>query len=239
MIPLHDDNPTTRRPIVTVAIIVASVIVFLLQISQSQVQMHANTISYGLVPALLLGRDTLPPELARIPPELTILTSMFMHGSWLHIGGNMLYLWIFGNNIEDAVGHLRFVLFYLACGTAAALAQAFSDPSSTVPMVGASGAIAGVLGAYLLLFPRAHVLVLIPLGLFTQLIRVPALIVLGFWFLLQFVQGAMTAGQSGGVAYWAHIGGFVAGVVLIPILRERGVPLFGGGPGRGVRGPWG
>ena len=156
MIPLRDDNPTTITPIVTVGIIVLCSLVFLWQQSLSQ---HAGAVAvyaYGVIPTVLFGNDSLPPELARIPPELTILTSMFMHGGWMHIIGNMLYLWIFGNNIEDVLGHVRFVLFYLLCGTAAALAQSLADTHSEVPMIGASGAIAGVLGAYLVLFPRAH-----------------------------------------------------------------------------------
>jgi membrane associated rhomboid family serine protease len=155
----------------------------------------------------------------------------------------MLYLWIFGNNIEDATGHARFLVFYLACGTAAALTQAYSDPTSTVPMVGASGAIGGVLGGYLMLFPRARVLVLIPLGLLTQVIYVPAVLVLGFWFVLQFIQTALSGNAEGGVAYWAHIGGFVAGMGLIVLLRDRDFPLFAParphGHGSGRTGPWG
>jgi membrane associated rhomboid family serine protease len=153
---------------------------------------------------------------------------MFLHGGWMHLIGNMLYLWIFGNNVEDAMGHGRFVVFYLLCGLAAAFAQAFQDPGSTVPMIGASGAIGGVLGAYLLLYPQARVLVLIPLGFFFYTLRIRALYVLGFWFLLQFLLSAMTAGQQGGVAYWAHIGGFVAGMVLILPFRRKGFPLFAG-----------
>src|SRR5262249_7703404 len=147
------------------------------------------------------------------------------------------YLWIFGNNIEDTLGHVRFVLFYLLCGVAAALAQSVADTHSAVPMIGASGAIAGVLGAYLVLFPRAHVLVLVPLGFFTQVMRMPALIVLGFWFILQLFQGGlMTPGKEGGVAYLAHVGGFVAGIVLIFLLGGRRPPSSAAWPPR--RGPW-
>jgi membrane associated rhomboid family serine protease len=171
---------------------------------------------------VLFGNDSLPPDIARIPPELSVVTSMFMHGGWMHIIGNMLYLWIFGNNIEDRLGHVRFVLFYLLSGAAAALAQSLANTHSEVPMIGASGAIAGVLGAYMVLFPRAHVLVLVPLGFFTQLLRLPALLVLGFWFVLQFLQGGLMApGEGGGVAYLAHIGGFVAGIVLILLFGGR------------------
>ncbi len=140
----------------------------------------------------------------------------------------MLYLWIFGNNVEDAMGHGRFIVFYLLCGLAAALAQAFQDPGSTVPMIGASGAIGGVLGAYLLLYPRARVLVLVPFGFFMHMMRIPALFVLGFWFVLQFIQSALSDGQEGGVAYWAHIGGFLAGMALIVPFRKKSFRLFAG-----------
>jgi membrane associated rhomboid family serine protease len=235
MIPLRDDNPTTIPPIVTVGIIVIASLVFLWQQTLSPEDGLIAVYAYGVVPAVLFGSDSLPPEIARIPPELTILTSMFMHGGWMHIIGNMLYLWIFGNNIEDAVGHVRFVLFYLLCGAAAALAQSAIDIHSGVPMIGASGAIAGVLGAYMVLFPRAHVLVLVPLGFFTQVMRLPALLVLGFWFVLQFIQGGLMApGEEGGVAYWAHIGGFVSGIALIFLLRRR-PPAAAQWPRRG---PW-
>jgi membrane associated rhomboid family serine protease len=190
----------------------------------------------GVIPAVLLGGESLPPDRALIPPWLSVLTSMFLHGDWLHIIGNMLYLWIFGNNIEDAMGHARFVVFYVLCGTAGALAQSAMDTGSTLPMIGASGAIAGVLGAYAVLFPRAHVLVLVPLGFFSQVMRLPAMLVLGFWFILQFLAGGFAAsGEEGGVAYWAHIGGFVTGVALIFLFR-RGSRTAIRRPGRG---PWG
>jgi membrane associated rhomboid family serine protease len=151
---------------------------------------------------------------------------MFLHGGWMHLIGNMLYLWIFGNNVEDAMGHARFVVFYVLCGIAAALAQALPSPGSTIPMIGASGAISGVLGAYLLLYPRAQVLVLLPLGLFTRLVHLPAVAVLGFWFVLQLINSALAPGDGGGVAWGAHVGGFVAGAALIPFFKRRGVRLF-------------
>jgi rhomboid family protein len=222
MIPLRDDNPTTISPVVTISIIVLCALVFLWQQSLSEQAGIIAVYSYGVVPTVLFGNDSLPPDVARIPPELSIVTSMFMHGGWMHIIGNMLYLWIFGNNIEDRLGHVRFVLFYLLSGAAAALAQSIVNTHSEVPMIGASGAIAGVLGAYLVLFPRAHVLVLVPLGFFAPVMRLPALLVLGFWFVLQFLQGGLMApGEEGGVAYLAHIGGFVAGIVLIFLLGGR------------------
>jgi membrane associated rhomboid family serine protease len=144
----------------------------------------------------------------------------------MHLIGNMLYLWIFGNNVEDAMGHVRFVLFYLLCGIVAALAQALPNPDSTIPMIGASGAISGVLGAYLLLYPRARVLVLVPLGYYTRLVHLPAMFVLGFWFVLQLINSALLTQTGGGVAWGAHIGGFVAGMALIPLFKRRNVPLF-------------
>ncbi len=235
MIPLHDDNPTSLTPFVTVGLIVVCVAVFLWQVSLPPAAMEAALYGYGMIPAVLFGERELAPGLAAIPVELSVVTSMFLHGGWMHLIGNMLYLWIFGNNVEDAMGHGRFVAFYLLCGLAAAFAQAFQDPGSTVPMIGASGAIGGVLGAYLLLYPQARVLVLIPLGFFFYTLRIRALYVLGFWFLLQFLQSAMTAGQQGGVAYWAHIGGFVAGMALIVPFRRKGFPLFAGP--QGSRGP--
>ena len=234
MIPLHDDNPTTIRPIVTIGLIAACVLVFIWQLNLSGQNYARMVYGLGLIPAVLLGERPLPAELAVVAPELSLLTSMFLHGGWLHLIGNMLYLWIFGNNVEDAMGHVRFVLFYFACGIAAALAQVAQDPASVVPMIGASGAIGGVLGAYLLLHPKARVLVLLPLGFLSQLVRIPAFIVLGLWFLLQFVYSTTAADAGGGVAYWAHIGGFVAGAILILVFKRRDVSLFD----RARRGPW-
>ncbi|MBT5861137.1 MAG: rhomboid family intramembrane serine protease, partial [Alphaproteobacteria bacterium] len=194
-----------------------------------------NLMAYrlGFIPSVLLGENSLPPEIVLVSAELSIVTSMFLHGSWMHLGGNMLYLWIFGNNVEDAMGHVRFALFYLGCGAAAALAQAAQDPSSTVPMIGASGAIGGVLGAYILLHPHARILVVIPFGFLIPL-RIPAFVVLGVWFIFQFIATASSSGdEGGGVAYWAHIGGFLAGLVLVLVLKRRDVPLFDRGKDRG------
>jgi membrane associated rhomboid family serine protease len=156
---------------------------------------------------------------------MTVFTSMFMHGGWMHLIGNMLYLWVFGDNVEDSMGHGRFVVFYLLCGVAAVLAQALPDPSSTIPMVGASGAISGVLGAYLLLYPHARVLVAIPLGFFLHTMRIPAGLVLVLWFGLQLLSNVMAQPGQGGVAFRAHIGGFIAGMILIPIFKQRRVRL--------------
>jgi len=226
MIPLRDDVPTRITPFVTVTFIVACSAIFLWQISLGQRGFQAAVVSLGVIPATLFGYESLPPELHLVPPAMTVFTSMFLHGSIMHLLGNMLYLWIFGNNIEDAMGHVRFVVFYLVCGVAAALVQAFPDPDSTVPMIGASGAISGVLGAYLLLYPRAHVLVLIPLGFFSRLVPLPAMLVLGLWFVLQLVSSALAPAGEGGVAFGAHIGGFIAGMALIPFFKYRRVRLF-------------
>ena len=225
MIPLHDDNPTDVPPVFTILLIAACVLVFLWQISLGKAQERA-ILALGVIPSILLGERRLSPELALVPPELTILTSMFLHGGWMHLIGNMLYLWVFGNNVEDAIGHLRFLVFYGLCGAAAVFAQALPNPASTIPMIGASGAISGVLGGYLLLYPHARVLVGIPLGFIIHTARLPALWVLGFWFLLQIINTLLAGKGQGGVAWGAHIGGFIAGMLLLPLFRRRGVGLF-------------
>lgn len=224
MIPIHDDQPSATAPRVTVGVIIACVVVFLWQLTYPGGE--AVFYSYGLIPSVLFGEADLPPDVAVIAPWMTIFTSMFMHGGFMHLAGNMLYLWIFGNNVEDSMGHTRFFVFYVACGVAAAMAQAYQDPGSEVPMIGASGAIGGVLGAYFLLHPNARVLVVIPLGFILHPMRIPAWIVLGLWFVLQLVSGGMTPTEEGGVAYWAHIGGFLAGMVLLFVFKKRGVPVW-------------
>jgi len=226
MLPLKDDNPTHILPIVSYTILGACVAVFLWQWSLPPAAQQEAVYALGMIPAVLFGQASLPPDIVMVPAVATLFTSMFLHGGWLHLIGNMLYLWIFGDNVEDAMGHGRFVLFYLVCGLAAAFAQAALDPGSEIPMVGASGAISGVLGAYLLLHPKAHVLVLIPLGFFSQLVRLPAMVVLLLWFGLQLFQQVMAPAGSGGVAFMAHIGGFVAGMALIPLFKRSRVPLF-------------
>ena len=215
MIPLKDDNITNSTPILSYSIIAICIVVFLLQISSPGYTTGNLFYSYGVVPASLLGIEALPSDLEKIDPYLTIITSMFMHGGWMHLIGNMLYMWIFADNIEDDLGKTKFIIFYLAAGAAAALTQVYLNVNSTVPMVGASGAISGVLGAYLIRYPRNKVLVLIPLGIFTQLLKIPALFVLGFWFILQFVSSAGSSSEGGGVAYGAHIGGFVFGAAVM------------------------
>lgn len=221
MIPIHDDNPTRSRPLVTYALIAICTVVYVWQ-SQLGEQLNQRVVlQYGLVPALLFGAARLPVELAGLPPSATIFSSMFLHGSLMHVVGNMLYLWVFGNNIEDAFGSRRFIAFYLACGLAAALAQAFQSPGSTVPMIGASGAISGVLGAYLLYYPRAQVTVLIPIGIFPYTVRWPAGWVLGGWFTLQVASSLMADPSQPGVAWLAHVGGFLAGLAQAQIFRPR------------------
>jgi len=223
--PLKDDNPSNSAPVVTVALIVLNALFFVYQISleaggaDGARAGQAFIEEFGLVPCRLTGACRVGPEVPS--PILTIFTSMFMHGGLFHIGGNMLYLWIFGNNVEDTLGHGRYLLFYLLSGVAAALAQTAVGPSSVVPMVGASGAVSGVLGAYLLLFPRAHVTTLIILGFFFRLVQIPAMVVLGFWIVLQLLNGLGSFGSSGGVAFFAHIGGFLAGMGLLYVLKPR------------------
>jgi len=226
MFPIHDDNPVSITPYVTYALVGACVVVFLWQLSHGPQGQQAIAYGLGLVPAVFFGDRTLPPELVMVPTGLTLVTSMFLHGGFMHLLGNMLYLWIFGNNIEDAMGHGRFIAFYLLCGAAAALAQGLPNPESPIPMIGASGAISGVLGAYLLLYPRARVMVAIPFGFFIHTVYVPAMLVLGLWFVIQIVSSLGASPEEGGVAWFAHIGGFVAGLVLIPFFRHRDVPMW-------------
>jgi len=181
-------------------------------------------MQYALIPDELLGGTDLPPTIP-VPLWLTLFSAMFLHGSILHVLGNMLYLWIFGDNVEDAMGPVRFLIFYLLCGTVAAFAQIAIAPGSSVPTIGASGAIAGVLGAYFVLYPYAKVLTIIPIFFFLRLIAIPAVFLIGFWFVLQVISGAGSFGASGGVAWFAHIGGFVAGLLLVGLFRRRAVPL--------------
>ncbi len=245
MFPISDDNPRRHlTPYVNYGAIAACVLVFLWQASLGPREGEISIYQLGMIPARLLGDQDLPPDLIVVPAWATIFTSMFMHGGWLHLGGNMLYLWIFGDNIEDSMGHGRYVAFYLVCGAAAALTQGWMDPTSTIPMVGASGAISGVLGAYILLHPGATVRVLIFIFFFVTVVHIPALIVLGVWFALQLVSGLATPVDQPGVAFWAHIGGFVAGVALVPFFRRRDVPLLERPHHRpfeleGRKGPWG
>jgi membrane associated rhomboid family serine protease len=225
-IPLYDDNPQTRTPIVTVALIAACAAVFLWQAGLSPRAANNAVLSFGMIPSVLFGEATLPRALQIVPAWMTLVTSMFLHGGWLHIGGNMLYLWIFGKGVEAALGPVRYLALYLICGVIAALTQAFVDPTSEVPMIGASGAIAGVLGSYLILHPRSNVVVFIWIIIIVRLLTVPAVILLGLWFLLQVVSAASASPGEPGVAVWAHVGGFIAGMALVMILRQRHVQVF-------------
>src|SRR5262245_13806460 len=211
MIPLRDVIPSRTTPVVTIGIIVVNVLVFLYQLSLGR-DVDAFTIYWGLVPAAFSW--------------VTVFTSMFLHGGLLHVGGNMLYLWIFGDHVEDRMGHGRVLVFYLLCGVAAALAQTITNPSSVVPMVGASGAIAGVMGAYFVLYPKSRIQTLVMLFIFVQVIEVPAILFLGVWFIMQFLNGlgsitdSLGGNSAGGVAFWAHVAGFVAGSSAVLVFRR-------------------
>ncbi len=221
MIPLHDDNPTSSIPVITIALIVACSGVFLVQLTAEPRLAMEIVYRFGAIPAVLLGDAELPDALGALPAWATVFSSMFLHGGWLHLLGNMLYLWLFGNNVEDAMGHGRFIVFYLVCGILAILAHGIAEPASEIPTIGASGAISGVLGAYLVLHPRSRVLVLIFLGFFIQTVRLPAALVLGFWIVVQLFSAVTTSSEASGVAVFAHIGGFVAGMVLVHVFRRR------------------
>jgi membrane associated rhomboid family serine protease len=232
MFPIRDDNPHFLTPLVTYGLIGANVLAWaVLQGFGLEPALSSSVCRLGLIPGELL--QTAPPG-ARLPigPDTfcivgdvpawhTPLTSMFMHGGWFHLLGNMWFLWIFGNNVEDSMGNVRFLVFYLLCGFAAAAAQTIADPDSIIPMVGASGAIGGVMGAYVLLYPRVHVHMLVVLGFYATTIAVPAFFMLGYWFLVQLLSGWTSIGaEGGGVAFWAHVGGFVAGAVLVLVFRN-------------------
>jgi membrane associated rhomboid family serine protease len=229
MFPYRDENETQHTAFVTVAFIALNVLVWLLvQGAGASVPLAKSVCNFGLIPGELTL--SLPPS-TRFPigeglvcltdpgrQPLNVLTSMFLHGSWMHLLGNMWFLWLFGNNVEDVVGHVRFVVFYLLCGLTAALAQVLINPASAIPMVGASGAISGVMGGYLLLFPRVRVFCFVILGFFVTSVALPAWMMLAYWLVIQFVSGlAAFGGDVGGVAFWAHVGGFVAGLILVKL----------------------
>jgi membrane associated rhomboid family serine protease len=231
MFPYRDDNPTLATPIVTFLLIGANVAAWvLIQGMGAEPNLSRSVCELGLIPGEFLRRL---PEGYSVPmgnatrcvigEERTWfapLTSMFLHGGWFHLIGNMWFLWVFGNNVEDSMGHLRYFFFYILCGVAAAAAQAFTNPSSPIPMVGASGAISGVMGAYIVLYPRVRVHMLVFLGIFITRIVVPAYLMLGYWFLLQILGGGLAPDEGGGVAFWAHAGGFIAGAILILLFRD-------------------
>lgn len=217
MIPLKDDNPTSTVPYVNTGIIALNVLVFVYSLTLGDGEVERFVNHYAAVPALLFGEPGPPVRVYS-----TLVTSMFLHGGFLHIAGNMLFLWIFGDNVEDALGHVKYVFFYLACGIIAALAHGLTDPGSKLPMLGASGAISGVLGAYMILYPRARVWTFFFFIFFWQVIKVPAVIIIGLWIIVQVLNGLTTYGQStGGVAWFAHVGGFAAGIILILFMREK------------------
>lgn len=228
MVPLRDDNPVQITPYVTYGLIAANVAVFLYELNLQSIspdRLEQFFRIWAVVPRELTASLTgqLPPQ--PLPEWITLFSSQFLHGGFLHLAGNMLYLWIFGNNVEDRLGHTRYLIFYLACGALAALAQWFFSSGSSIPSLGASGAIAGVMGAYILRFPNAQILTLIPLGIIFWTFRIPAIFFLGWWFVQQALYGvaslqapANIGMQSGGVAYWAHAGGFVFGAILGPLL---------------------
>lgn len=221
MIPLRDDNPTRTRPIVTYVIVGLCVGVFLWQLALGPGGNEAAVYALGFIPAVVFGGANLPEQLVWVPAPATIFTSMFMHGGLMHLAGNLLYLWIFADNIEDRMGSGRFTVFYALCGVAAALAQAIPDLDSSIPMIGASGAVSGVLGAYIVLFPRARVLVAIPVFVVLYTLRLPAVWVLGVWFLGQLLSSVAMSSAGGGIAFRAHIGGFVAGLLLVTLFVRR------------------
>ena len=231
MIPYRDENETQRRAVITGAIISLNIFTWLIvQGAGSDFALAKSVCELGLIPGELTAslpvgtRFPMGPGLVCLTDPgrqvSHLLTSMFLHGSWMHLLGNMWFLWIFGNNIEDSMGRLRFIAFYLITGLAAAFGQVVTNPNSVVPMVGASGAISGVMGAYLILYPRVKVYVLVPIFIFFTSIALPAWMMLGYWFLIQLVSGLFTGDDMGGVAFWAHIGGFVAGVVLIKLFAR-------------------
>jgi len=236
MFPLRDDVPSRQFPLVTVSIVVVNVAVFLLQVLAGPA---ASSIAelFGIVPARITTQWQNPLVL------LTLVSSMYLHGGWAHLIGNMWYLWIFGDNVEDRMGRGRFFIFYTLCGLVAGLLQIVAAPRSTIPMIGASGAIAGVLGAYLLLYPRARVSTLVPLFFFVRIVWLPAIVVLGSWFVIQLLNGLASLNvvvQTGGVAWWAHIGGFVVGMALLPVFRRRDTqpPSRWPSSGHGARVGW-
>ena len=225
MVPIRDNNPTTITPYITYGLIAVNVLAFIYESSLPPQQLDTFFRLAAVVPQELTASFSGIPVNQPVPELLTLITSQFLHGGFLHLGGNMLFLWVFGNNVEDRLGHIKYLIFELACGVLASLTQWFFSQNSGIPSLGASGAIAGVMGAYILRFPRAEVLTLIPLGFFFPAVRIPAFYFLGFWFLQQAFYGLVSLDapsnigmESGGIAYWAHAGGFAFGAILGPLL---------------------
>lgn len=226
MFPIHDDNPTAIAPFVTIGIIAVCIWAYIWQVTLGTDGATQVVYAFGLIPGELTGNASLQESLRLIAPPWTLITSIFLHGGLLHLAGNALYLWVFGNNVEDALGHLRMAVFFLFCGAFAALVQIVHAPHSIVPMIGASGAVSGVLGAYLLLHPRASVLVIVPLFFILYPLRMPAGVLLMIWFVLQFAGSFFADPVLPGIAWHAHIGGFIAGALLIPFFKRADVPLL-------------
>jgi membrane associated rhomboid family serine protease len=225
MIPLKHYAPSATKPFVTLALIGACGAVYLWQFTSNAAIARQALIALGAIPAVLMGNATLPPDLQWVPAIVSIFTSMFLHTGWAHLLGNMLFLWIYGPNVEDAMGHWRFLVFYLLCGVVAVLAQSLPDPNSAYPIVGASSAISGVLGAYLMLFPRANILTLVVLPFFFTTLRVSAMLLLPLWFAVQLLSDFAVHGGEG-LAIRAHIGGFLAGMLLVVVFKRRRAALF-------------
>ncbi len=226
MIPLYDDNPTFLRPYVTLSLIAVCIVTYVWQTTIGWGSPELTAYRLGFTPAAYFEPSAVSPDHQLLPPLLTVFTSMFLHGDLFHLAGNMLFLWVFGNNVEDAMGHIKFLLFYLICGFAAAASQGLADPDSIIPMIGASGAVSGTLGAYLLLHPRAKVIAVIPLAFLFLPVRLGAFWILTFWIGIQLLFAFLTDPSAPGVAWWAHVSGFFVGCFLILFLRRPGVKLW-------------
>ena len=218
MIPIYDDNPALGKPLLVITIITLCIIIWFWQSGLGYQGNNTVIINFGLTPKVFLAEPLLS--------FFTLFTSMFMHGGFMHLAGNMLYLWIFGDNIEGALGHFRFILFYFLCGIAAAFTQILSAPDSAIPMIGASGAVSGVLGAYLIFYPRARIRTFVFLGIFITFLRLPAVLLLGFWILGQIISAFISNPGSPGVAWFAHLGGFFMGMLLAPLLKKPNISIF-------------
>ena len=218
MIPIYDDNPALGKPLLVITIITLCIIIWFWQSGLGYQGNNTVIVNFGLTPKVFLAEPLLS--------FFTLFTSMFMHGGFMHLAGNMLYLWIFGDNIEGALGHFRFILFYFLCGIAAAFTQILSAPDSTIPMIGASGAVSGVLGAYLIFYPHARIRTFVFLGIFITFLRLPAVLLLGFWILGQVISAILSNPGSPGVAWFAHLGGFFAGMLLAPLLKKPNIRIF-------------